>query len=135
MECSFNISRIACDSSRKNFSEFSRDDQDLLITRSNLNKSENQFLTICDTHKKTLLDFYEKNQRKYADPFESHDSNITTSLRSVTTETAMKFKKLFPEKQLFAGQKLCTNCRKKVLNDVEVLNTSFFCNFVSHLFL
>lgn len=131
IDCSFHRSDVQWDCSRENVSEFSDYDQKLLASRAVADERTNKPLQICQTHRKMYLQNYEKNKRTCADPYGTHKTKVKTSLRLVTLYTSVKFKKIFPETELGAGQKLCTNCRKKVADAIEVIDRLRF--FQYHL--
>ena len=65
---------------------------------------------ICLHHEKVYISKYEALQKYYFDPYKSHKKKITKGLCKVDMKTTTKL-------NMKPGQKLCTNCFKKVTSE------------------
>ena len=70
--------------------------------------------SLCDAHRKCYIKMYSLNQKKCCDPIERHkDKSITRSLSAITLAMAQQYSTNYVS--LVPGKKLCTECRKKVI--------------------
>jgi len=94
--------------------ELPEDEKLLLHLRTEVHFEHDDNMTICIHHHKILLDKFEFLQKTCCDPNEQHPKPRKLSLRALTVESAKTLSDKF-NRSFKPGQKLCPDCRKKLL--------------------
>jgi hypothetical protein len=82
---------------------------------------------ICFYHEKLLLSKYHLLQKRTFNPFKSHNKIVKTSLKQIAIDTARLFNACADAdcRLVRPGQKLCTSCRNKVMESINMWNFWF----------
>lgn len=79
--------------------------------------------TICEKHHQKFFYWYEVKSVNCIDPFHKHCLKVTSGIRSVDLDFAMKNKDQLQIRSVPPGCKLCVNCRKEIITNIDMVST------------
>lgn len=101
------------ESSFKDLKTYSKNERYQLKVRSGVADIK----TCCQAHEHYFLEFFSSSQISCRDPLQIHKKVVKKSLRIVSEEFHLRYRKEFPS--IAPGHKLCPTCRKLVAEQCE----------------